>query len=86
MILKTADIRSNFIERIWTVSRPVVADSILRAMEMQSWLTASEANYREFIKALNHKGGGVAFELLSYNRLDTFMDDCISLARSRLAL
>lgn len=85
MILKTADIRSNFVERIWTVSRPVVGDSIIRTMERQDWVTATELNYREFMKALNHKGGGVAFELLNGNQLDRFMDDCISFAQDKLS-
>lgn len=85
MILKTADIRSSFVERSWIVSRPPVANSILRAIERYDWLTSSESNFREFMKSLNHKGGGVAFELLSSKRLDRFMDDCVSIAQDKIA-
>jgi hypothetical protein len=76
LMLKTADIRSNFVERSWTVSRPKVATAILRLMERESWVTDKEINYRKFMVALNHQGGGVVFELMQDADLDRFMDDC----------
>ena len=79
-MLKKADIRSNFIERTYTVGRPRVADAVLRIMEREAWVTDKEVNYREFMKALNHRGGGVVFELLADSALDRFMDECYAAA------
>lgn len=76
LMLKTADIRSNFIERSWTVSRPSVAASILRLMDHKAWITNSERNYREFMKTVNRKGGGIVFEFMSDTQIDKFMYDC----------
>lgn len=78
LMLKTADIRSNFVERTWTVGRPQVADAILRIMEREDWVTSKEANYREFMKSVNHRGGGIVFELLPDRELDHFMDECFA--------
>ena len=79
-MLKKADIRSNFVERSWTVSRPKVATSILRLMEREPWVTDKEINYRKFMVALNHRGGGVVFELMPDAELDRFMEECYSAA------
>ena len=76
LMLKTADIRSNFIERTMTVGRPRVASSILRIMEREDWVTEKEANYREFMKSVNHRGGGIVFEMLPDSQLDDFMNEC----------
>ncbi len=84
LMLKTADIRSNFVERSWTVSRPSIACSILRMMEREPWVTGSERNYREFMKAVNHRGGGMVFELMSDTDLNRFMDECYSSAEESL--
>jgi hypothetical protein len=45
-------------------------------MERESWVTDKEINYRKFMVALNHQGGGVVFELMQDADLDRFMDDC----------
>ena len=82
LILKTADIRSNLIERPWMVNRPTVADAILRAMEREDWVTSKEANFREFMKSVNHRGGGIVFELLPDKELDRFMEECYAQAAS----
>ncbi len=80
LMLRTADIRSNFVERSWTVSRPRVADAILRLMECEPWLTEREKNYRDFMKVVNHRGGGLVFELMQDAEVDSFMHTCYSLA------
>jgi hypothetical protein len=82
LILKTADIRSNFVERRWTGSRPRVAISILDVMERNPWITEKEANYREFMKVVNARGGGIVFELIEDVARDKFMDECCELALS----
>lgn len=76
LILKTADIRSNFVERIWMTSRRPIAGGVLRAMKTRPELTASESNFREFMKVINRNGGGVVFEALDEKEIDTFIDDC----------
>jgi hypothetical protein len=77
-IWKTADIRSNIIERSWTSSRPDIAAGILRAIRDRSEVTTSEDAFRDFMKALNAAGGGVLFEQMTQAEIDSFVDSCIS--------
>lgn len=81
LILKTADIRSNFVERSRTVSRPAIAAGIVRIMQANNWLTEKEQNFREFMKILNRQGGGKLFELWSLASIDRFLGQCLSLAQ-----
>ena len=85
MILKTTDIRSNFVERSKTVSRSVLAAGIVRAMISESWLTGKEAHFREFMKILNRQGGGKVFEVWPQAKVDEFMTRCLSLAQHTVA-
>jgi hypothetical protein len=80
LILKTADIRSNFIERSYTASRRELACAILRVMERNEWVTSKERNYRDFMKVVNKFGGGMVFELLPAEQIDDFMDECAAKA------
>ena len=84
LILKTADIRSNFVERIWMSSRRKIAVAVLRAMETQKWITDAEQNFREFMKAINRQGGGIVFEELSELEADAFVQQCAELAVVKL--
>lgn len=85
LILKSADIRSNFVEHIWMTSRRSIASSVLAAMRRDPWLTQIELNFREFMKSLNKLGGGIVFEVLSENEIDAFVQDCVSDARLRVS-
>jgi Family of unknown function (DUF6339) len=81
LILKTADIRSNFVERIWMTSRQSIASSVLGVMESDPWVTGAEANFRIFMKSLNRLGGGIVFEALDKAETDAFVQDCVVYAR-----
>ncbi|MDE8762613.1 DUF6339 family protein [Rhizobium sp. CBK13] len=81
LIMKSADIRSNFVERIWMTSRQNIAGAVLRAMKSDSWVTGAESNFRQFMKAVNRLGGGIVFEVLTTSETDAFVADCISFAR-----
>ncbi|TDT37718.1 hypothetical protein DES49_2676 [Halospina denitrificans] len=80
-ILKTADIRSNFVERSRMVMRQPVAKAVLRIMEEESWLTATERAFRDFMVTLNREGGGILFEVLAEDEVDSFIRDCLSKAK-----
>lgn len=84
LILKTADIRSNFVERTGTVSRRPLARAVVRAMRNDPWITSSERAFREFMKALNRDGGGVLFEALEESEADKLIEACASRARRHL--
>ena len=84
LILKTADIRSNFVERIWMSSRRNIAGAVLRAMDTRGWITDAERNFREFMKVLNRQGGGIVFEALSESEADAFVEECADQAVNRL--
>ena len=84
LILKTADIRSNFVERIWMSSRRNIAGAVLRAIDTRGWITDAERNFREFMKVLNRQGGGIVFEALSESEADAFVEECADQAVNRL--
>jgi hypothetical protein len=81
LILKTADIRSNFVERIWMTSRRSIASAVLNAMQSDPWITSVERNFREFMKSLNKLGGGIVFEALAESEIEAFVRDCVTHAR-----
>lgn len=76
IILRKADLRSNFVERSVTASRPVLAAGIVRVMQRNPAVSAREDNFRDFMKALNRLGGGIVFEAMSEAQVDAFMDRC----------
>lgn len=75
-MLKSADIRSNVVERAWATSRPKVAAGVLRAIIQIPAVTASEDAFRKFMKTVNKRGGGVLFELMDDDEVDSFMGAC----------
>lgn len=85
LILKRADIRSNFVERIWMTSRQGIATSVLKVMRDEPWITGHEKNFREFMKAINKFGGGIVFEALGEVETDSFVGDCVKHAQNMRA-
>jgi hypothetical protein len=82
LILKTADIRSNFVERTRMVSRPVLAQALARVMAAEPWITSAESHFREFMKVVNRNGGGILFEVLGAAETDKFLAACTEQAMS----
>lgn len=78
LMLKTADIRSNFVERIWMSSRRQIAGAILRAIDTNPEITATENRFRSLMKVVNRYGGGIVFEALSESDADDFVAECCS--------
>jgi Family of unknown function (DUF6339) len=76
LILKKADIRSNFVERSLTASRAPLAAGIVRIMQREAWVSGREENFRAFMRTLNRLGGGMVFESMSEADVDKFMDQC----------
>ncbi len=76
LVLKTADIRSNLVERTRMVSRPILAQALLRTMEAEPWITSVEAHFREFMKVVNRNGGGILFEVLDLSDTQSFLETC----------
>ncbi len=77
ILLKSADIRSNVVERSLTGSRTPLATGIVRAIDKFVWVTAIEGNFRSFMRVLNRFGGGVVFEALSSEEIDAFILKCL---------
>ena len=82
-IMKTADIRSNFVERSNTAARPPLAKAVIRAMRRDPWITSAERTFREFMIVLNRDGGGVLFETMLDTDVDGVMDACAQRAKDR---
>jgi len=81
LIVMKADIRSNFVERIWMTSRRNIAGAVLRSMKSDPWVTSVEDNFRKFMKSLNRLGGGIVFEALSESETDAFVKECVAYAK-----
>lgn len=84
LILKTADIRSNFIERPATAARRPLARAVVRAMRRDPWITSNERAFRQFMIVLNRDGGGLLFEVMSDADADGVMNACADRARAHL--
>jgi hypothetical protein len=75
-----ADMRSNLLERSQTASRLPLARAILNAIRSNQWLTG-ESNFREFMKVINRRGGGILFEVLPEKDVEGFVRDCLERAQ-----
>jgi len=77
VILARADIRLNFLERPGLAARPALSQGIVRALEQRPELLGGEQWFRAFIKAVNLRGAGIAFEVWSASRNDGFLASCL---------
>ena len=75
-LLRTADIRSNLVERPMLSSRASLLRGIIRAMRDHPDVYGTEATFRAFMKALNFRGSGVLFESLSEQAADQILLKC----------
>ena len=82
IILETAEIRSNLIERPLSFYRPKLSKALLNLMEQDKGITATRSNFRAFMRAVNLLGGGVIFE--SMNDLQCM--ECVDMCRKRAQL
>ena len=73
MLVKSADIRLNFIERPWIGSRKSLCRGIVRLMTYDPWVTEVESNFRKVMTTINKLGGGVAFEVMQDREIDRFL-------------
>lgn len=85
LLLKKADIRSNFVERTWMTTRGCISKALLRAMRDDPWVTEREENFRESMKALNMIGAGLALEVLDTQQVDSFVKRAVDRAKAALA-
>ncbi|MEO9527234.1 MULTISPECIES: DUF6339 family protein [Pseudomonadota] len=75
-LLRTADIRSNLVERPMLSNRASLLRGIIRTMRSHPDVHGTEAKFREFMKALNLRGSGVLFETLSDQETDAILLRC----------
>jgi hypothetical protein len=85
VILARADIRLNFLERPGLAARQSLAKGIVRALEKNSELLGGEQLFRQFMKQVNLRGAGVAFEAWNDNTIDQFMARCLERVRGPIA-
>lgn len=76
-LLKTADIRSNIVERPWIFMRPALAAGIIRMVSTDPKITATEDAFRTFMKNVNRNGGGLLFEAMARTDVDAFLAENI---------
>ena len=76
LLLSSADVRSNLVERIWLTGRRRLASGVFRAMDADPFVLSSEDSFRMFMKSLNRLGGGVVFEAMSDEAIDSFLKRC----------
>jgi hypothetical protein len=75
-LLRTSDIRSNLVERPMLGNRAGLLRGIIRTMRNHPDVYATETTFREFMKALNLRGSGVLFEVLSEAGIDKILLKC----------
>lgn len=78
LILRKADIRSSFVERPRTTARRPLARAIVRAMRKETWVSARERVFRDFMMTINKHGGGILFESLDESEVDQFVGRCLA--------
>jgi len=76
IILKTAEIRSNLIERPLSFYRPNLSKALLQLMEQNKDITATRDNFRSFMRQVNLFGGGVLFESMDDYQCMAFVNKC----------
>jgi hypothetical protein len=75
-LLRKADIRMQLVERSNIGSRAPLCRGILRAMKGEARVAESEDGFRDFMKEVNKRGGGVIFEALTHEEVDRFLAEC----------
>ncbi|WP_390911897.1 DUF6339 family protein [Pseudosulfitobacter sp. SM2401] len=75
-LLRTADIRSNLVERPMLSNRADLMRGIIRTMRNHPDIYGAEITFRDFMKAVNIRGGGVLFEALSTQETDGILLKC----------
>mgnify|MGYP003666479422 FL=1 len=75
-LLRTADIRSNLVERPMLSNRASLLRGIIRTMRSHPDVYGTEATFREFMKALNLRGSGILFESLTDQDTDQILLRC----------
>ncbi|MFB9069299.1 DUF6339 family protein [Pseudofulvimonas gallinarii] len=76
LILSRADIRSNLVERARVGTRLPLAKAIVKRLERDAQLAASESAFRNFMKALNIRAAGAQLEMWDEERMDRFIEQC----------
>lgn len=85
LLLTSADVRSNLVERIWLTGRRRLATGVFRSMENDPFVVSSERSFREFMKAINLFGGGIVFEVMTDADIDAFLARCSARAAAEVA-
>jgi hypothetical protein len=82
VLLARADVRLNTIERPGIMARPRLAAAIVRLLHEDRELLGHEQRFREFMKALNARGGGIPFEVdaVSEGAIFSLLRECIPAA------
>jgi hypothetical protein len=75
LMLKTADIRSNIVERPRISMRTPLLHGILKVLDTNE-AQITEASFRAFMVTLNRKGAGLIFESLPQDKVDDFIQSC----------
>jgi hypothetical protein len=86
LLLTSADVRSNLVERIWLTGRRKLAGGVFRAMDSDPFVLEAEGNFRTFMKSLNRLGGGVVFEAMTDAAIDDFLKRCSEDAAATIGL
>lgn len=84
VILRTADIRSNLIERPWMFRRQALSNGIINFLQNKfvSSENLREDRFRAFSVTLNLRGAGIVFESMSEQQIQDFLSDCYHISQS----
>lgn len=86
LMLSSADIRANFIERPRVGTRLPLARGIINELRVNELLRSSETRFRKFMKLLNAQGAGQYVEVWSDEQIKKFVAKCAESALSENSL
>ena len=75
-LLRSADIRTGLVERPMLSNRAGLLRGIIRTMRNSPEIYGTERTFRQFMIAVNFRGGGVLFETLSEDEMDAVLLKC----------
>ena len=75
-ILKSADIRQALIERPMLSNRTALLRGIIKCMRDFPDITGSERIFRDYMIAINFRGGGILFEAMEAAEINEFLKVC----------
>ncbi|ESW99082.1 hypothetical protein X769_24585 [Mesorhizobium sp. LSJC268A00] len=82
-LLATANTRLQIVDRADTAFRQPLVSGILRLLPLHEWFRSSDDAIAFFMREVNKRCGGILFEALNQDAIDTLLEECLTFAKAR---